>query len=349
MPAHEPTTTVATLRRFTVLAAGDVLSHTSVIRQATSDAGGIGYDWAPMFEPVRSIIERADVAICHLETPVAPPGTEIDGVVPTFGVPAEVAVGIKAAGFDRCSLASNHTMDKGAAGIDATVTAFDAAGLGHAGMARNPDEALPSIFDANGVTVAHISATYSYNGNEVPAGEPWRSNLIDPTRIIAEAGQARVAGAQVVILSLHWGQEGNGEVTSEQRSVAEQITASGTVDLIIGHHAHVAQPIEQVNGRWVVFGMGNLLSGMGDSTDCCGVRALDGMLVRTEIAEQQDGTFVVGRPEVVPTYLTRSPYRIVSVSAAINGTSTAGTATSDELWASLQRTNAVVGAFLAPG
>ncbi len=343
------TTTVAPLRRFSVLASGDVLSHTSVIRQATSDAGGMGYDWAPMFEPVRPIIEGADVAICHLETPVAPPGTEIDGVVPTFGVPAEIALGIKAAGFDRCSLASNHTMDKGAAGIDATVNAFDAAGLGHAGMARNPNEAMPTIFDASGVAVAHISATFSYNGNQVPAGEPWRSNLIDTARIIAEAGQARAAGAQVVILSLHWGNEGTSTVTSDQRSIAEQITASGMVDLIVGHHAHVAQPIEQVNGRWVVFGMGNLLSGMGDSTDCCGVRALDGMMVRAEIAEQQDGSFVVGRPEVVATYLTRQPYRVVSVSAAINGTSTAGTATSSELWASLERTNAVVGAYLVAG
>lgn len=121
------------------------------------------------------------------------------------------------------------------------------------------------------------------------------------------------------------------------------------VDLIVGHHAHVAQPIEQVNGRWVVFGMGNLLSGMGDSTDCCGVRALDGMMVRAEIAEQQDGSFVVGRPEVVATYLTRQPYRVVPVSGAINGTSTAGTATPSELWASLERTNAVVGAYLVAG
>ena len=81
-------------RRFSLLAAGDVLSHTSVIQQASDDAGGAGYDFAPMFEVVRPIIEGVDVAICHLETPVAPPGTEPDGVYPTYGVPAEMVVGL---------------------------------------------------------------------------------------------------------------------------------------------------------------------------------------------------------------------------------------------------------------
>jgi poly-gamma-glutamate capsule biosynthesis protein CapA/YwtB (metallophosphatase superfamily) len=335
-------------RRFSLLAAGDVLSHTSVIEQASDDAGGAGYDFAPMFEVVRPIIEGVDVAICHLETPVAPPGTEPDGVYPTYGVPAEMVVGLRTAGFDRCSLASNHTMDKGAAGIDATLAAFDAAGLGHAGMARAPAEAAPATFDVNGVRVAHISATQDYNGLPIPNGETWRSNLIDPARIIAEAQQARAAGAEVVIVSLHWGAEGVSDVTAEQRAVANAVTASGAVDLIVGHHAHVVQPIEQINGRWVVFGMGNMLSGMGDSTDCCGPRALDGMMVRVDIAEQPDGTFVVEQPQVSPIYLARMPYRILSVSAAL-ADPTAAWGSPASLLASLERTNSVVGAYVTPG
>ena len=98
--------------------------------------------------------------------------------------------------------------------------------------------------------------------------------------------------------------------------MAEALTASGAVDLIVGHHAHVVQPIEQVNGRWVVFGLGNQLSGMGDSTGCCDVRALDGLMVRVELTEQPDGTFAAGRPEAIPTYLGRHPYRVVPAVAA---------------------------------
>ncbi|CAN5845411.1 MAG: CapA family protein [Ilumatobacteraceae bacterium] len=345
--APETTAAPALLRRFSVVAGGDILSHTSVIRQAGAHAGGVGFDWAPMFDAVRPVIESADVAICHLETPVRAPGTEVDGVVPVFGIPAEIAAGLKTVGYDRCSLSSNHALDQGAAGIDATLGAFDAAGLGHAGMARSAGEAAARLFEINGVTVGHVSASFAFNGLPLPDGEPWRANLIDPARIVADAQQARVAGASVVIVSLHWGSEGVSEVIPAQRQVADMITASGAVDLVIGHHAHVVQPIEQVNGRWVVFGMGNQLSGMGDSTDCCGVRALDGMMVRAEIVEQPDGTFAVDRPQAIPTYLGREPYRIVPVQAALADPAVAGHITPADLLASLDRTTQVVGPHLA--
>lgn len=333
-------------RRFTLLASGDLLSHTSVLRQAAADANGDGYDYGRMFAAVQPIIEDVDVAICHLETPVAAPGTEPDGEVPVFGAPAQIAAELREIGYDRCSLASNHALDQHAVGIDATLEAFDAAGLGHAGMGRNAAEAGPTIFEANGVTVAHISASTYFNGFSTPPGEPWRTNLLDPGRIVTEAAQARAEGADVVIASLHWGEEGHTDVTAEQRRVADELTASGMIDLIVGHHAHVVQPIEQVNGRWVVFGLGNQLSGMGDSTNCCGVRALDGLMVRAEIVEQPDGSFLVAPPEAIPTYLGRSPYRIVPVTAGLADPAVAGPVTANELRASLARTAEVVGPHL---
>ncbi len=346
--APPDTTGIGGSRRFTLLASGDLLSHTSVLTQATADAGGSGYDYGVMFEAVRPIIESVDVAICHLETPVRAAGTEVDGVIPVFGAPEQIAGELRAAGYERCSLASNHALDQGAAGIDATLAAFDGAGLGHAGMGRNAAEAEASVFEVNGVRVAHVSASFNFNGFSTPAGEPWRANQIDAGRIVADARQARAVGASVVVVSLHWGAEGVSAVIADQRRVAEELTASGAVDLIVGHHAHVVQPIEQVNGRWVVFGMGNQLSGMGDSTDCCGVRALDGMMIRTEIVEQPDGTFTVARPEAIPTYLGRRPYRVVPVTVGLADAAIAGHVTRDELEASLERTAEVVGAFVRP-
>ncbi len=346
--ADAPDEGPARARSFSLLASGDLLSHTSVLRQAAADANGDGYDYGRMFQAVQPIIEDVDVAICHLETPVAAPGTEPDGEVPVFGAPAQIAAEIREIGYDRCSLASNHALDQHAIGIDATLEAFDGAGLGHAGMGRNAAEAGPTVFDVNGVTVAHISASSYFNGFSPPPGEPWRTNLIDPSRIVTEATQARAQGAEVVIVSLHWGEEGHSEVTAEQRQVAHELTASGVIDLIVGHHAHVVQPIEQVNGRWVVFGLGNQLSGMGDSTNCCGVRALDGLMIHTEIVEQSDGSFLVGQPEAIPTYLGRSPYRIVPVAAGLADPAVAGHVSADELRASLARTAEVVGSHVRP-
>jgi poly-gamma-glutamate synthesis protein (capsule biosynthesis protein) len=149
-----------------------------------------------------------------------------------------------------------------------------------------------------------------------------------------------------VIASLHWGIEDQHEPTADQRETAEAILADPAVDLIIGHHAHVVQPIEQVNGRWVVFGLGNQLSGMGDSTGCCDVRALDGLMVRIAVAEQADGTFLVERPEAIPTYLGRRPYRVVPVLDALEDPALRGDISVDTLHASLERTSAVVGGFL---
>lgn len=326
---------------------GDLLSHIPVLDQAHEYGGGAAYDFTPMFAAVRPTLEAADVSICHLETPLVPTGTEPDPLPPDYGIPAELAAGIKVAGFDRCSLASNHAMDKGAAGVDTTLGALDGVGVGHTGMARTPEEAAPSVFTSNGVTIAHLSATYGYNIGP-PNGESWRSNLIDTGRIVAEAQQARAGGAEFVIASLHWGAEGSTDVTFDQRRVADEIMASGAVDLIVGHHAHVVQPIEQINGRWVVFGLGNFLSAMNASTKCCGIRGQDGMMVRIEVTEQADGSFVASQPQAIATYIDRDSYVILPVQAGITDPARAGTVGPGALQESLNRTASVVGPYLVP-
>jgi poly-gamma-glutamate capsule biosynthesis protein CapA/YwtB (metallophosphatase superfamily) len=345
-PATAPPSTAPPLRSFTLAASGDILLHTSVIDMARQYAAGSGatYDFAPMFADVQPVIAAADLGICHLETPVAPPGEALS-TYPIYGVPAEIVGGIKAAGFDRCSLASNHSMDRGTKGIDATLTALDAAGLGHTGMARRPEESLPSHVVVNGVRVAHLSYTFGFNGLSLPRAEPWRSNLIEPQRIIAEARQAKADGAEFVVLSLHWGWEGHSPVTPEQRALADVLTRSGAIDLIIGHHAHVLQPIQTVNGRWVVFGLGNFISGMGGGTKCCGAGAQDGAIVRVTVTENPGGFFVAGRPEIVPTYVDRARYVIEPVATGLNDPAVT-TALRGGLQQSLARTQKVLGEYL---
>ena len=345
-PTTPPTTAAPAPRAFTILVAGDLLSHTAVVEQARAYAAGEGYDFTPMLGTVQPIVAEADVAICHLETPVAPPGSPADGSYPDYGVPAQITAAIATAGFDRCSLASNHAMDKGTAGVDSTLNALDAAGLGHAGMARTEAEAGPTLFDVDGTTVAHLSYTFGFNGRRLPRDQPWRSNRIDPARIVTEALQARQDGARVVLVSLHWGAEGSNDVTSYQRRVAEEITASGAIDVIVGHHAHVVQPIEQVNGRWVVFGLGNLLTAMGESSPCCGIRGQDGMMVRLRATEQPDGSFAIATPEAIATYVDRSRYVVLPVQLGLTDVGIAGTVGAEALAASLERTASVVGPFL---
>ena len=168
---------------------------------------------------------------------------------------------IKRAGYDRCSTASNHSLDGGLPGVDATVAAFAEYGLGQSGVASSAETVLPALETVNGIRVAHLSYTYGFDYGRLPADEPWRANVIKPQRIIADAKAVRAKGADVVILSLHWGNTQWIKQSPFQLSVAEEVTRSGQVDLIIGAHTHLIQPISQVNGVWVVWGMGDLLLG----------------------------------------------------------------------------------------
>jgi Bacterial capsule synthesis protein PGA_cap len=343
-PADDTQPAGPALRQATFEFTGDTLIHSPIVRRAAVYANGIGYDFAPMFDRVRPILSAADMAICHFEAPVAPPGEPLS-TAPRYGVPGEIAFGLASAGFDRCSTASNHSMDRGTRGIDATVNAITYAGMTQAGMARTPEEAVVSLVEINGITVAHLAYTFSFNGMRVPADEPWRSNLIDVPIIIAAAADARARGAEIVIVNLHWGIESHTEVTGFQREVAEALTASGLIDLIVGEHAHVIQPIEQVNGKWVVFGMGNFLSNM--PTGPYPINSQDGMIVSVSMTEMADGSFAVDRPTVIPTWVDRTHGFIIRPVLADLADPWVTAAIKDLLYESLQRTGSVVGAFVA--
>ncbi|UPT46158.1 CapA family protein [Streptomyces sp. WAC00303] len=257
-------------RPFTLLAAGDVLPHSSVIDRAAVDAGGAGYDFAPMLAGVAPVVSGADLAFCHMETVYGEEGGPYTGY-PSFKSPPEVAAALRATGFDSCSTASNHTLDDGADGVRRTLDALDGAGIRHAGSARTAAEAArPTILPAGpgkgAAKVAHLAYTYGTNDIPLPADGPWTVNLTDEGRIIEEARAARRAGADVVVLSAHWGTEWQDEPDATQLELARRLTASADggrpdIDLIIGTHAHVPQAYEKVNGTWVVYGMGDQIAG----------------------------------------------------------------------------------------
>ncbi|MFE3386770.1 CapA family protein [Streptomyces anulatus] len=257
-------------RPFTLLAAGDVLPHSSVIDRAAVDAGGAGYDFAPMLAGVAPVVSGADLAFCHMETVYGEEGGPYTGY-PSFKSPPEVATALRTTGFDSCSTASNHTLDDGADGVRRTLDALDGAGIRHAGSARTAAEAArPTILPAGpgkgAAKVAHLAYTYGTNDIPLPADRPWTVNLTDEGRIVEEARAARRAGADVVVLSAHWGTEWQDEPDATQLELARRLTASADggrpdIDLIIGTHAHVPQAYEKVNGTWVVYGMGDQIAG----------------------------------------------------------------------------------------
>ncbi len=315
-----------------------MLIHGPVARAAQRPDGT--YDFVPLFQPVASIVSAADVAICHMETPIDDDNDDVSSY-PSFNAPREIATGIAAAGFDGCSTASNHSLDQSVEGIGTTLDVLDGAGLKHTGTGRSAQEAAqPALYDVEGVTVAHLSYAYGTNGVPLPATAPWSLNLIDPQRVILEATAARRAGADIVAVSLHWGVEYQQTVTAEQDAIASALASAGAVDLVVGHHAHVPQPIRNIGGRWVVFGLGNLLS--NQSASCCHPASQDGVLVRVEFAVA-GAAVKVERVVYTPTRVDRAGgFRVVPVGEALHAPHLAGQLGADELRASFVRTASVV-------
>ncbi|HWM20564.1 MAG TPA: CapA family protein [Ilumatobacteraceae bacterium] len=325
---------------------GDTLVHSPLWRRAALNAAGSGFDFRPMLERLWPVLDPVDLAVCHLETPIAPEGEELS-TAPVYGVPAEVADALVAAGYDRCSTASNHALDRGPAGIDRTVGTLESVGIEQSGMARTPEEIAPRRFDVAGVAVTHLSYTFSYNGIRPPPSEEWRSALIDPVRIVGDAGEARRLGAEIVIVSLHWGVEGRTAPSDWQRQVAHEVTASGAVDLIVGHHAHVLQPVEQVNGTWVVFGLGNILSNM-PTGDQWPAASQDGAVAIVEFTVAADGSRAVAAPVLYPTWVDKNAGFVVRLVTADLASTEIDETTRQRLEASLDRTRLVVGPFVVP-
>ena len=315
-PTPAPERTGRPPRQLTVIASGDVLLHEALHRQAQRDAraaGVPGYLFDPIFAAVRPVVSEADLAICHLETPLGEPDGPFTGY-PRFVVPPQITATLARTGYDTCSTASNHSIDDGEQGVYRTLDALDAAGLRHAGSHRSAAEAAtPTILTVRGVKVAHLSYTFSFNGLRRPADKPWLVNDLRADAVLAEARRARAAGAQIVIASLHWGTEYQQRPNSMQVNLARTLLASPDIDLILGHHAHVVQPFERVGDKWVVYGMGNHVAWQHQSDV-----TRDGVLARMTFREVGPGRWRVVSAEALPTWMhLANPARLVYVPAAL--------------------------------
>lgn len=313
-----------TPRAFTLVASGDVLPHSSIIRRANADAGGDGYDFEPMLAGVKPVVSKADLAICHMETVYGENG-DYTGY-PSFKSPPQIARALRATGYDSCSTASNHTLDDGAAGVRRTLGALDKAGVKHAGSGRTAAEGRsPAWLRAGGAKVAQLAYTYGTNGYPLPKGKPWTVNPLERDRIVADARAARKAGADVVVVSAHWGTEWQDAPDRRQLSLGKQLTASRTngrpdIDLILGTHAHVPQAYEKVDKTWVVYGMGDQIAGdMINHEGENDPRGNQGTLGRFTFAPpvRPGARWEVKKAEFIPQWFNTGTGRVTNLNAAL--------------------------------
>jgi poly-gamma-glutamate synthesis protein (capsule biosynthesis protein) len=321
----------------TVSASGDLLIHTLVWERAAALAGGTGYDFAPLFAELRPYVRDADLALCHVETPMtpAPPAS-----YPVFNTPPALAEGVAASGWDACDTASNHSLDRGQEGVDATGAALDRAGVRHTGSFPSAKaQRRPLILTVQGVRIALLAYTTDTNG--IPAPYPWSVNVASVNRILADAASARRAGADAVIVNLHWGggivPEYQTEPSSGQLSLVKRLTASRDITAVVGQGPHVIQPIERINDKFAVFSEGNLVSNQGAEAGLP-QNTEDGYVALLHLIVHAHGSRVIA-VRYVPTWVEHPEYTVLPIGGALRR----GEGDAATLRASYERTVSVVG------
>jgi poly-gamma-glutamate capsule biosynthesis protein CapA/YwtB (metallophosphatase superfamily) len=306
------------LRSISIVSSGDILLHELLWAQAKADGTDGNLDFYPQLADLEPVIRSADLALCHLETPLAELGSDYQGY-PTFNAPPQITEAITKLGFDMCGTASNHSLDQGFSGLQRTIETLDAAGIPFTGTANSAEDASqPLVMDvqtANGVVkVGILSYTYGFNGFERDADKLWSANLIDPVAIIAEAKLARSQGAEIVITKMHWGDEYTNQANEFQTSVAQELADSGQIDLIDGSHSHSVQPITQIGNTWIAYSHGNFVAAHREPTTI----KSEGLVTRWEFVESASGGFKLSCVKEVPTLIRDDrPVRVIDVNKAL--------------------------------
>lgn len=251
----------------TVLFAGDAMMHKAQLDN--TDSGGY-HDLEGYFSSIESEIQAADVAVVNLETPLG--GKPYSGY-PAFCAPDEFAVALQKAGFDFFLLANNHCIDRGARGLVRTIRVLDSLDIRHTGTFLDQDHRLrtyPMLLRKNDFRIIMLNYTYETNGIRV--GSPRIVNYIDKEIMVADIAEAQRFNPDFIIANMHWGIEYKQTPSREQRELADWLVEQG-VDLVIGNHPHVVQPMELRRGtaaadRLIVYSLGNFISNMSkENTD----------------------------------------------------------------------------------
>lgn len=201
------------------------------------------YDFSSFFRLVKPHFQKAHFVMGNLETTLGTNPKEYSGY-PRFNAPAILAQNLKDAGFHLITTANNHALDRGFSGLQKTLQNLDEVGLLHTGTARNQEEKETILLtEIEEVKTAFLAYTYGTNGLLPPADCPYAVNYLDEEQIINDLKKAREAGAQLVILSLHFGQEYQDNPNKTQTALAQTFLEAGA-DIILGTHPHVLQPAQ---------------------------------------------------------------------------------------------------------
>lgn len=284
---------------------GDALIHDRLYNTVRNEDGS--YDFKPTIQYIKPIITKYDLKYYNQETILG--GAELGySSYPQFNSPNEVGDAFLDAGFNLVSLATNHTMDKGERGVLNSVNYWKSKkNVVYSGQWSSWDERNEvHVYDINGISYAFFSYTTWTNGLETPNGKEYLNNVYSDEKAANDISKIRDL-VDVVIVAMHWGTEYSLDVSSSQEYIANYLAGLG-VDLIIGSHPHVVEPVEYINNgkTFVIYSLGNFLSAQ------YGIDRLTGLMVEATIKKvvDVDGTITVSieSPKAELTYTQTNDY-----------------------------------------
>ena len=247
---------------------GDAMMHMPQYSAALNSETGIA-EFDSCYTFIRPIVNEADVRIINFETTLA--GEPYSGY-PKFSAPKTYADAIVRAGFNFLVFANNHACDRGAKGLEGNLSYADSMKLWHTGTFRSQKERndlYPYIFEVNGWKIAMLNATYATN--KIPAPDPYLVNYIDTNEIKDDIAKAKAQKPDAILMAIHWGEEYQHKPNVNQKAIADLLLREG-VDVVMGSHPHIVQPIEMRNtsgsgafkDRLVIWSLGNFISNQKD-------------------------------------------------------------------------------------
>ena len=240
-------------KRMSLIAVGDILIHESVYKDALKEDGT--YDFHYMFTDIEPIIKKYDLKFCNQESLIGGKTLGISGY-PSFNSPDEIGDELVNLGFNLISLANNHSLDKGEDAINYSNSYWKNKDVITAGSYSNSDERNKvNVYEQNGIKYAFLAYTTISNAS---VKKDYLLNIYsaDKAKKDIEAVKDQV---DLIIVSMHWGVENTNTPTENQKQIADYLSSLG-VNIIIGHHPHVVQPVQYVGDTLVIYSLGNFIS-----------------------------------------------------------------------------------------
>ena len=279
----------------TLLMVGDILLHTPVEKSAMREDGSYSYD--AIFENTKALISAADLALVNQEVILG--GTEL-GIsgYPRFNAPYDVGTDLVEAGFDVICHATNHSMDQGQAGVQNCLSFWEKnyPEIQILGLHDNPDDPL-FVYEKDGMKIAFLNYTYSTNGIALPADMPYAVDLLsNKNKVIADIQYAESV-ADFTVVCPHWGTEYRLTADASQEKWTKLFLENG-VDLVLGTHPHVIEPVEFLtdeesgHSMLVYYSLGNFVNWTSSSGNGIANRMVGGM-AQVTLSRNEDGEVAI--------------------------------------------------------